>query len=100
MQFLLLAHDGSDGQALARRMAARPAHLERAERLRREGVLLYAVAILDDAGRMVGTVMVFEVLDRGSVDVLLEEEPYVTGDVWRTVEISPCRVPDHFLPGR
>ena len=28
MQFLVVAHDGTDAQALARRMAVREAHLE------------------------------------------------------------------------
>jgi hypothetical protein len=34
MQFLILAYDGKDSEALSRRMAARTAHIELGDRLR------------------------------------------------------------------
>ena len=48
-------------------------------------------AILDDTGRMVGSMMVLDVPDRATFDDWYAKEPYVTGDVWRQVTVSPCR---------
>jgi hypothetical protein len=92
MQFLLTAWDGTDERALDRRMAARPAHLANAEHLQAAGRLCFAAAILDEAGRMIGTSAIYEVASRGELDALLETEPYVTGGVWKRIEIHPCRV--------
>ena len=47
MQFLVVAHDGTDSMALERRLAARPAHLDLGRKLRAEGRHLYGVAMLE-----------------------------------------------------
>jgi uncharacterized protein YciI len=36
-QFVLIAYDGTDADALSRRMAARPAHLENVRQLKAKG---------------------------------------------------------------
>lgn len=92
MQFLLIAHDHTDDEALTRRMATRTEHLARAEALAANGTALFATAILNDEGQMVGSVMVFDFPSRAELDASLAEEPYVTGKVWGTIDISPTRV--------
>lgn len=92
MQYLLLGYDGTDSEAISRRMAARPAHLERSGKMKAEGKQLFGAAILDDEERMIGSVMVYECSSRAELDEWLKVEPYITGDVWKEIEIKPCRV--------
>jgi len=98
MQFLVIGRDGSDEGAMARRLAVRDNHLALAQQMKNTGELLYASALLDDNERMVGSALFMEFEDRGALDAWLEVEPYVIGDVWRTVEVSLCKVPGFIKP--
>jgi uncharacterized protein len=96
MQWLILARDGTDLEAEARRARHRPAHLENAARLQRSGHLLMGGALLDDAGRMVGSAAVAAFDTRAELDEWLRTDPYVTGGVWRDIQVMPYRVAPHF----
>lgn len=98
MQFLITAYDGDDAGAPARRAAARPEHLARVEVNIADGSLLFATAVLDDADRMIGSVMVLDFPTRVAFDEWLAAEPYVTGDVWRKIDVQPARVAPAFAP--
>jgi uncharacterized protein YciI len=100
MQFLVIGHDGTDEQALARRMAAREAHIALGDRMRDAGTMLYGVARLDDYGNMVGSVLVCEFPSRAELDEWLQEEPYMTGNVWEKVEVHQCKVGPSFADMR
>lgn len=100
MQWLIIARDGTDPEAPARRQRARPAHLEGAARLQAEGRLLMGGAILDDAGRMIGSAAVAEFATRAELDAWLRTDPYVTGGVWQRIEVIPYRVAPHFVAPR
>lgn len=91
MQFLVVARDGADGGAAARRMAAREAHIEGAKAMAASGAMLCGGALLDDDGAMIGSACMVEFADRAALDAWLMNDPYVTGDVWRTVEVTPFR---------
>lgn len=91
MEFLIIAYDGRDSEAMSRRMTARSAHLELGSKMILEGTLLYAAAILDDSNNMIGSSMVVDFPSRHELDVWLEVEPYVTGGVWKEVEVKRCR---------
>lgn len=91
MEFLLIAYDGTDPDAPNRRQAARAAHLENAKRLKAQGKLHLGGAILDDAGNMIGSCMVFEFDTRKEFDACLENDPYIKGKVWKTIEVKPFR---------
>lgn len=97
MQFIVIAHDGTDEQALQRRLAVREAHLALSDNMAASGHQLYGVALLNDAGKMIGSVMVCEFASREELDAWLEKEPYVTGDVWKRIEVMPCRVGPSFV---
>lgn len=100
MQFLITGMDGDDERALDRRLAARAAHIARSDELVQTGNVLYGVALLDPRDRMIGSVMVVDFPDREALDAWLQAEPYVTGDVWRTIDVTPCRVGPSFAgPG-
>lgn len=92
MQFLVTAYDGTDEQAQARRTAARPAHIEGAQTLKDNGNLLIGGAILNEAGQMIGSSLIVEFEDRPALDEWLNNDPYITGDVWQDVTVLPFRV--------
>jgi uncharacterized protein YciI len=92
MQFLLTAYDGTDSEALQRRLKVRGEHLEKIDGLKKTGEFLFGGAILDEAGKMIGSMIVYEFPDRQSLDKKLKEEPYITGGVWEKIEIHPFRL--------
>jgi uncharacterized protein YciI len=92
MQFLLLAYDGSDKDAKARRAAVRPAHFAGIKPMVERGELRAAGAILDDAGEMVGSVVFAEFPSRAELDAWLAREPYVSEGVWKQIEVKPFRL--------
>jgi uncharacterized protein YciI len=96
MQWLIIARDGADKDALSRRLKARPAHLENAAKLQAAGHLVIGGALTDDKGRMIGTAAVAQFETRAELDRWLSTDPYVTGDVWREIEIHPYRVAPHY----
>jgi uncharacterized protein YciI len=97
MQFLIIAYDGIDAEALNRRLAARSVHIELGDKLRDAGHLHFATAILDDSGKMIGSMLVAEYESREELDAWLNVEPYVTGKVWESIEVRPCRVGPSFV---
>ncbi|MBU1342217.1 MAG: hypothetical protein KKE44_07970 [Proteobacteria bacterium] len=93
MQFIVTGYDGKDEGALDRRMAAREAHLAKAKTMYETGRWLYAVAILNDAGKMAGSVIVCDFDSRQALESeWLEKEPYVLGKVWEKIDITRAQV--------
>lgn len=97
MQFILLGYDGKDDGALSRRLAVREQHLAVGDQLVTESKLLFASAILDSGEKMIGSMLVLEFPSRAALDAWLATEPYVTGDVWREIEIWPAKVSPSFI---
>jgi uncharacterized protein YciI len=91
MEFLVLAYDGTDPGATARRDAARPQHRVLADKMSADGTYLFTAALLDDQGRMNGSVLVCDFPSRAELDAWLAVEPYVTGKVWEKIEVRPCQ---------
>jgi len=91
MQFLVVARDGSDEGASDRRQKTRPTHLASIAPLVEGGNVLVGGAILNEAGDMVGSMLLVEFPDRSGVDAWIEADPYVTDGVWRDVEVTPFR---------
>ena len=92
MQFLVIARDGTDPAALDCRMAARGPHFERLPAMLAAGEMLMGGALLDDDGKMIGSTALVDFPDRAALDRWLAVEPYVTGDVWRDIEVVPFRL--------
>jgi hypothetical protein len=97
MQFLVIARDGGDEKAIERRMAHREAHLAGVAKMKAEGKVIYAVAMLDGREKMIGSMMVTDFPSREELDAWLRVEPYVLGGVWGTIEVFNARVPPLFL---
>lgn len=92
VEYLVTAWDGTDADALNRRLAVRDAHLVGAQRLAERGQLLSGGAILDEDGRMIGSSMHVAFADETAFRTWYDAEPYVTGDVWRDVTVRPMRI--------
>ncbi|NRA29705.1 MAG: hypothetical protein HRU11_05520, partial [Parvularculaceae bacterium] len=71
-----------------RRQEARTEHLALAEKLKGEGKLIHAGALLDAEGNMAGSVLLYHVESREALDQLLETEPYILRQVFETVEVT------------
>jgi uncharacterized protein YciI len=92
MQFLLLAYDGTDPQAPQRRLRVREEHFKKIGLLKMKSEFLFGGAILDENNEMIGSMIVYDVPDRHSMDKILKDEPYLTNGVWEKIEIKPFRL--------
>lgn len=97
MQFVIIAYDGTDEDALKRRLAAREAHIALGDKMVAVKKHLYGVALLGDDDKMIGSVMVVDFPSREELDAWLAVEPYVVGNVWQKIEVKPCRIGPSFL---
>jgi len=92
MQFIVIAYDGTDEGALERRLAVREAHLESAKKMFEAGKWLYAAGILDDDGKMIGSMIVCDFPSRDELEQWLKAEPYVVGEVWKEIKVNRVQV--------
>jgi uncharacterized protein len=92
MQFLVIGKDGADDDALQRRMAVREAHLRLGDEMELSGNRWYGAVILDENGKMIGSMAVMDFPSENQLQEWLAKEPYVTGNVWQTVEVMRCNV--------
>lgn len=92
MQYLLTAFDGTDEAAESRRLDARPEHLQKISLLKKRGEFLFGGAILNDEGRMIGSMILYEFPDRKTLEERLKKEPYISRGVWKKIEIVPFRL--------
>ncbi|MBO7405848.1 MAG: hypothetical protein J6V24_12885 [Clostridia bacterium] len=88
MQFIITAYDGAG--MLERRMQVRPRHLENLKTI--DGRILCAGGILDEEGRMKGSVLIMEFENRDLLDEYLKTEPYLVEGVWEKVEVERMNV--------
>ncbi len=88
MQFMITARDGEN--MLAKRMEVRPRHLENMARIRKNVVC--AGGILDEDGKMAGSVLILEFASAKELDEYLASEPYRTEKVWQDVRVEPINV--------
>lgn len=93
MQFIVRGLDGTDENALDRRMAARENHLKMAKKMYQSKHWLYAAAILNTEDNMSGSVIICEFESEDEMKAIwLDHEPYILGNVWKTVEITGAQV--------
>jgi uncharacterized protein YciI len=100
----IIAMDGTDAGAEARRTAARPAHLENLQPLLAAGRFRLGGAILDaPEGRMVGSIMAVTAPDEATARALAENDAYSRAGVWQHLRVERWRVgpqPYKKLPGQ
>ena len=74
---------------LNQRTALRPSHRERLRAHDHPVAIKIGGPLLDDAGEMVGTLLVIEAADRQAVQHYLAGDPYVVADLFASVDVRP-----------
>jgi uncharacterized protein YciI len=97
MQFLVIAYDAEDDDAINRRMSVRDAHLATIRRYQDAGHMHMGAAILDDEGKMVGSTIICEFENEAGLNAWLAEDPYATNNVWGDVLITECKIGPSFV---
>lgn len=92
MGYAIIAWDGTDAEAPARRMAARDRHMAVITEWAADGRLALGVPLFTPDWRPAGSLMVLEVPDRPGLDAYLAAEPFNGGAVWQRVQIHPFRI--------
>jgi hypothetical protein len=87
-QYVIKAYDG-EGK-LDKRMEVRPRHFEGMEKMKEH--ILCAGGMLDDDGKMIGSLLVMEFENREQLDEYLAHEPYVVEHVWERIEVERMNV--------
>lgn len=93
-QYLVSAWDGTDEEALERRMKVRPLHFENARKMKKEGSFVTGGAVLNPEGVMIGSMMVVQFDSPEQLEIWMQTEPYITGNVWQKIDVKPFRVAD------
>ncbi len=91
-QYLITAYDGTDENALERRMTVRPFHLEGVKKLKENGNFIIGGAMLDEEGKMIGSTMILQFESPSELQNWIDNESYIQKKVWEKFEIKPFRV--------
>jgi uncharacterized protein YciI len=91
-QYLVTAYDYTDTGALERRMNVRPHHLDGAKELKESGNYVIGGAMLNDEGKMIGSVMILQFESEEALEAWRQNEPYITQKIWETVDVKRFKV--------
>ena len=86
MLYALICEDGPGGPDI--RKANRAAHLDY---LKSTGVVTQAGPFLDDAGAMVGSLLVLDVPDRAAAEAWAANDPYARAGLFERVQVRPWK---------
>ncbi len=84
MYFVIVATDKPNSAHI--RQAARPAHLEYAERFG-EQIVAAGATLTDDGHAMTGSFLLVDMADRAAVDEFVRNDPYVKAGLFERLEI-------------
>ncbi|WP_448568335.1 YciI family protein [Thalassotalea ganghwensis] len=91
MQYVVIAYDYTDNEALNRRLANREAHLAGISEMIKQGTFLSGGALLDDHGKMIGSSVHVNFADREQLQQWLDNDPYVVGNVWEKIQVNEAK---------
>lgn len=94
MQYVIHAYDRTDADALDRRMAVRPAHLDYVRQLKADGQFLVGGALLDADGRMIGSMLMLDLETEEQLTNYLNTDPYIVQSIWDKIDVKPFRPAD------
>ncbi|AEI49527.1 YciI family protein [Runella slithyformis] len=92
MLYVIHAYDFTDEQAHHRRMAVRERHIAGAKLLKSNGNFVLGGALLDLDGKMIGSMMLVDFEEEAQLHHWLENDPYVTGNVWDKIDVKPFKM--------
>ena len=91
MTFLVIARDGTDPEAPARRQRVRDEHLAGIKPAVEAGTLQVGGAILNEEGGMIGSALIVEAESREALEAYLQNDIYTKANVWQSFEIYPFK---------
>ena len=97
-QYVIHAFDGTDSEALNRRLAVRQAHFENMSQYKDADNFILGGAMLDEEGKMIGSTVVMQFESDADLQSYLDSEPYVQNRVWLDVKIFPFKTATVLLP--
>ena len=92
MDFVITALDYKN--QLEKRIANREAHVKGLTDAAKNGNLISAGAITNDKGEMIGSSVHIRFDSKLALDEWLSNEPYITGQVWESVDIKTINLID------
>src|ERR1700755_343861 len=90
-QYLITAYDYTDTGALDRRMNVRPHHFDAAKVLKANGNYVFGGAMLNEEGKMIGSIMVLQFETEEELEAWKQGEPYITQKIWETFDVKPFK---------
>ncbi len=93
-QFLILADDYKDADALNRRMQIRETHLQRMREERVVKSFIMGGAKLDEYGNMQGSMLIVNLADEAAIWKWIYADPYFTAKVWEDIKVFPFKIAD------
>ena len=91
MHYVIHAYDHTDADALDRRMAVRPAHLDYVRELKANGQFVLGGALLDPDGQMIGSMLLLDLQTDEQLAHYLNTDPYIVQGVWDKIDVKPFR---------
>jgi len=91
-QYIVTGYDYTDTDALKRRMDVRPHHLDSLKQLKESGNYLIGGALLNEEGKMKGSVMILQFETEEELEAWRKNEPYLTQKIWESVDVKPFKV--------
>jgi uncharacterized protein YciI len=88
VQFLIVATDGTDGDAPSRRSRARDDHRALIKKLKGAGNFKMGGHTLDANEQIIGSAVIVDFPSRAELDAYLKIEPYVVQCVWNEIKIT------------
>ena len=93
-QFLIIAEDYTDKDALNRRLAIRETHLQRMREEKKAGRFIIGGAKFNDDGNMYGSMLIVNLENEEVVKEWVNIDPYFTSKVWKHIHIYLFRIAD------
>lgn len=94
MQFLILADDYKDDDALNRRLQIRKIHLQRVGEEKKAGRFIMGGAKLNEQNNMYGSMLILDLENEAAVWKWIYDDPYFTANVWKDIKVFPFKVAD------
>ena len=94
MRYVIHAYDHTDADALDRRMRVRPAHLDYVRQLKTAGQFLLGGALLDSAGKMIGSMLMLDLETDEQLQTYLRTDPYIVQGIWDKIDVKSFRQAD------
>ena len=90
----MIAHDGTVAETVERRRSVWALHFETARQLKANNDFVRGRAVLDDNGKMTGSMMVVRFETEDDLLLWLGREACLVKNVWQNIEAKPFKAAD------